>query len=68
MLVTAASAAPSRFLLFQYRAADSSPLLGFKEGIEKFDELLLAGAPTLTPRLAVLLNPSKIHSPRPRFG
>jgi phytanoyl-CoA hydroxylase len=40
-----------RFLLFQYRAADAWPLLGFKDGIEKFDELLLAGHPTLTPRL-----------------
>jgi len=41
-----------RFLLFQYRAADTWPLLGFKDGIEKFDELLLAGEPTLEPRLA----------------
>ncbi len=41
-----------RFLLFQYRAADAWPLLGFKDGIEKFDELLLAGEPTLSPRLA----------------
>src|SRR5438128_11042426 len=41
-----------RFLLFQYRAADAWPLLGFAGRIEKFDELLLAGAPTLTPRLA----------------
>src|SRR5579863_8392916 len=41
-----------RFLLFQYRAADAWPLLGFKDGIEKFDELLLAGPPTLAPRLA----------------
>jgi len=41
-----------RFLLFQYRAADAWPLLGFKDGIEKFDALLLAGAPTLHPRLA----------------
>jgi phytanoyl-CoA hydroxylase len=40
-----------RFLLFQYRAADAWPLLGFKDGIEKFDELLLAGEPTLHPRL-----------------
>ena len=40
-----------RFLLFQYRATDAWPLLGFKDGIEKFDELLLAGAPTLHPRL-----------------
>jgi ectoine hydroxylase-related dioxygenase (phytanoyl-CoA dioxygenase family) len=43
-----------RFLLFQYRAADAWPLLGFKDGIEKFDELLLAGAPTLSPRLAAV--------------
>jgi phytanoyl-CoA hydroxylase len=35
-----------RFLLFQYRAADAWPLFGFKDGIEKFDKLLLAGAPT----------------------
>jgi ectoine hydroxylase-related dioxygenase (phytanoyl-CoA dioxygenase family) len=41
-----------RFLLFQYRAADAWPLLAFKDGIEKFDALLLAGAPTLAPRLA----------------
>jgi ectoine hydroxylase-related dioxygenase (phytanoyl-CoA dioxygenase family) len=41
-----------RFLLFMYRAADAWPLLGFKDGIEKFDELLLAGSPSLTPRLA----------------
>jgi phytanoyl-CoA hydroxylase len=40
-----------RFLLFQYRAADAWPLLGFAAGMEKFDELLLAGAPTLEPRL-----------------
>ena len=41
-----------RFLLFQYRAADAWPLLGFAGGIEEFDELLLAGEPTLAPRLA----------------
>ena len=40
-----------RFLLFQYRAADAWPLLGFKDGIETFDGLLLAGEPTLHPRL-----------------
>ena len=43
-----------RFLLFQYRAADAWPLLGFAGGIEKFDELLLAGEPTLEPRLAAV--------------
>src|ERR1700680_1314944 len=34
-----------RFLLFQYRAADAWPLLGFTGGLEKFDELLLAREP-----------------------
>jgi ectoine hydroxylase-related dioxygenase (phytanoyl-CoA dioxygenase family) len=43
-----------RFLLFQYRAADAWPLLGFKDGFEKFAELLLAGAPTNEPRLAAV--------------
>src|SRR5262252_6308988 len=41
-----------RFLLYQYRAADAWPLLGLKEGIGKFDELLLVGEPSLMPRLA----------------
>ena len=41
-----------RFLLFQYRAADAWPLLGLKEGIEKFNEQLLVGKPSLAPRLA----------------
>jgi len=43
-----------RFLLYQYRAADAWPLLGFPAGFEKFDELLLAGEPTVEPRLAVV--------------
>ncbi|HTT78216.1 MAG TPA: phytanoyl-CoA dioxygenase family protein [Stellaceae bacterium] len=43
-----------RFLLFQYRAADAWPLLGFKDGIDKFDELLLAGRPSVEPRLAAV--------------
>jgi ectoine hydroxylase-related dioxygenase (phytanoyl-CoA dioxygenase family) len=43
-----------RFLLYQYRAADAWPLLGLKEGIEKFNEQLLAGEPSLSPRLASL--------------
>ena len=41
-----------RFLLYQYRAADAWPLLGFKDGIERFDELLLAGERSVEPRLA----------------
>ena len=32
-------------------AADAWPLLGFRDGIDKFDELLLLGEPTITPRL-----------------
>ena len=43
-----------RFLLYQYRAADAWPLLGFKDGIDKFNELLLAGEPTIEPRLAAV--------------
>ena len=43
-----------RFLLFQYRAADAWPLLGLKEGIEKFNDQLLVGEPSLAPRLADL--------------
>ena len=48
------SGAERRFLLFQYRTADAWPLLGFAGGMEKFDELLLAGAPTTEPRLAAV--------------
>jgi ectoine hydroxylase-related dioxygenase (phytanoyl-CoA dioxygenase family) len=41
-----------RLLLFQFRAADAWPLLGFPEGIEAYDRLMVAGQPTLSPRLA----------------
>ena len=44
-------AASRRFLLYQYRAADAWPLLGLKEGIEKFNEQLIVGEPSLAPRL-----------------
>ena len=44
-LATNFSGKQRRFLLFQYRAADAWPLLGFKDGIGKFDALLLAGEP-----------------------
>src|SRR5438094_3541838 len=50
-----------RFLLFQYRTADAWPLLGFKDGIDKFGELLLAGEPTIEPRLA----PAPVRLPLP---
>jgi ectoine hydroxylase-related dioxygenase (phytanoyl-CoA dioxygenase family) len=48
------SGRPRRFLLYQYRAADAWPLLGLKEGIEKFNEQLIVGEPSLAPRLAPL--------------
>jgi ectoine hydroxylase-related dioxygenase (phytanoyl-CoA dioxygenase family) len=50
-----------RFLLFQYRAADAWPLLGLKEGIDKFNEQLLVGEPSLAPRLA----PVPVRMPLP---
>jgi len=34
-----------RLLLFQFRAADAWPLLGFADGIEAFDSLMVAGEP-----------------------
>jgi phytanoyl-CoA hydroxylase len=43
-----------RSLLYQYRAADAWPLLGLKEGIEKFNEQLIVGEPSLAPRLVPL--------------
>ena len=48
------SGAERRFLLYQYRAADAWPLLGLKEGIEKFNEQLLVGENSLAPRLVPL--------------
>ncbi|MGH7154946.1 MAG: phytanoyl-CoA dioxygenase family protein [Acetobacteraceae bacterium] len=41
-----------RLLLFQFRAGDAWPLLGFPAGIEAFDKLMVAGKPTQQPRLA----------------
>src|SRR5919112_1275647 len=41
-----------RLLLFQFRAADAWPLLGFPEGIEAYDRLMVVGKPSLSPRLA----------------
>jgi ectoine hydroxylase-related dioxygenase (phytanoyl-CoA dioxygenase family) len=39
-----------RLLLFQFRAADAWPILGFPAGIAAFDDLLVAGGP-VQPRL-----------------
>ena len=46
------SAKERRLLLFQFRAADAWPLLGYPEGLEKYDELMVAGTPGIEPRLA----------------
>jgi phytanoyl-CoA hydroxylase len=48
------SARDRRLLLFQFRAADAWPLLGFPGGIAAFDALMVAGRPTLAPRLAAV--------------
>jgi phytanoyl-CoA hydroxylase len=50
-----------RLLLFQFRAADAWPLLGFPEGMEAYDRLMVAGKPTLTPRLEAV--PVKLPLP-----
>ncbi len=43
-----------RLLLFQFRAADAWPLLGFPAGLEAFDDLMVAGAPSNAPRLTAV--------------
>jgi hypothetical protein len=40
-----------RLLLLQYRAADAWPLLGFPGGLEAYDKLMVAGTPSIQPRL-----------------
>jgi ectoine hydroxylase-related dioxygenase (phytanoyl-CoA dioxygenase family) len=49
-----------RLLLFQFRAADAWPILGFPGGIEAFDALMVAGQPQ-QPRLA----PAPVRLPLP---
>ena len=43
-----------RLLLFQFRAADAWPLLGFPDGIEAYDQLMVAGTPGIEPRLTAV--------------
>jgi hypothetical protein len=55
-----------RLLLFQYRAAEAWPPLSCAGGVEKLDDLLLPGSPTLMPRLAPVpvglpLPPAEYH-------
>ncbi len=40
-----------RLLLFQFRAADAWPLLGFPGTLEAYDALMVAGTPSIAPRL-----------------
>jgi phytanoyl-CoA hydroxylase len=54
------SAQDRRLLLFQFRAADAWPLLGFPAGIEAFNALMVAGEPR-EPRLA----PAPVRLPLP---
>ncbi|HEY0419130.1 MAG TPA: phytanoyl-CoA dioxygenase family protein [Acetobacteraceae bacterium] len=41
-----------RLLLFQFRAADAWPLVSSPKSLEEFDALMVAGSPSITPRLA----------------
>ncbi len=43
-----------RLLLFQFRAADAWPLLGFPDGLDAYNALMVAGQPSLEPRLAAV--------------
>ena len=43
-----------RLLLFQFRAADAWPLVAPPKSIEAFDALMVAGSPTLEPRLTAV--------------
>ena len=43
-----------RLLLFQFRAADAWPLLGLPGGLEAYDALMVAGTPSIEPRLAAV--------------
>jgi hypothetical protein len=42
-----------RLLLFQFRAADAWPLLGFSD-LEAYDALMVAGASTIEPRMTAV--------------
>jgi ectoine hydroxylase-related dioxygenase (phytanoyl-CoA dioxygenase family) len=50
-----------RLLLFQFRAADAWPLVQVPKDIESFDALMVAGTPSIEPRLA----PVPIRLPLP---
>jgi phytanoyl-CoA hydroxylase len=54
---------PRRFLLFEYAAADAWPLVDFP-GWEAFNERLLCGGPTATPRV----EPVPVRIPLPKHA
>jgi phytanoyl-CoA hydroxylase len=54
---------PRRFLLFEYAAADAWPLVGFP-GWEQFNDRLLCGEPTASPRL----EPVPVRIPLPEHA
>ncbi|MDB5373106.1 MAG: Ectoine hydroxylase-related dioxygenase, phytanoyl-CoA dioxygenase (PhyH) family, partial [Belnapia sp.] len=43
-----------RLMLFQFRAADAWPVLGFPGGLDAYDALMVAGTPGIAPRLAAV--------------
>jgi phytanoyl-CoA hydroxylase len=53
-----------RLYLLMYRAADAWPLLGFPEGLARYDSMMIAGAPSIEPRLA----PVPVRLPLPVAG
>lgn len=58
------SSQPRRLLLHQYRAADAWPLLGYAEGWDKYNSLLITGEPSVEPRL----EPVPVRLPLPPAG
>ncbi|MEC8269002.1 MAG: phytanoyl-CoA dioxygenase family protein [Pseudomonadota bacterium] len=57
---------PRRLMFFEIMAADAFPVMGAMtrfEGIESYDELMLCGTPTISPRLADV--PVRIPQPQP---
>jgi len=61
------SAKERRLLLFQFRAADAWPLLGFPQGLEAYDALMATGTPhSITPRVAAV--PVRLPLPPADFG
>lgn len=55
------SARDRRFLLFQYTAVDAWPLVKSIPDIDAYDKMIVAGQPTLAPRLA----PAPVRMPLP---